>query len=279
MTDSYLPGYVGSAARMVAARSAAERASFVPRQLLSGARVLDVGCGPGSITAGLAAQMGPAGQLVALEVAADQLRRARTALDRLRENVPRGVLGQASVYALPLASASVDLVFAHALFEHLTCPAGALSELRRVLRPGGALALVASDWSGARLERGTVAARLAIDGGSHGPRAARCAGVTSPDPVMPAEAVHALEHGAVWITYDPALLAPDTVRRLGYRVTDGDDLLLSPFPDLAAPLSLQSWGHRLLLDTPADPRFEQFFVALAGNPFLAPEPDVGCPPT
>lgn len=164
MTDSYLPGYVGSAARMVAARSAAERASFVPRQMLAGARVLDVGCGPGSITAGLAAQMGPAGQLVALDVAADQLRLARTVLDGLRENVPRCVLGQASVYALPLAPASVDLIFAHALLEHLRCPAAALSELRRVLRPNGALALVASDWSSARIEPSSGAARQAIEG-------------------------------------------------------------------------------------------------------------------
>ncbi|GAA3228417.1 hypothetical protein GCM10017691_19540 [Pseudonocardia petroleophila] len=115
-------------------------------------------------------------------------------------------------------------------------------------------------------------------GGSHGPRAAPCDGVTSPGPVDPAEAVHALEHGAVWVTYNPGLLRADTVRQLGFRVTDGDDLLLSPFPGLGAPLSLQSWGHRLVLDTPADPRFEQFLVALAGNPFLVPEPDAGCPP-
>lgn len=114
--------------------------------------------------------------------------------------------------------------------------------------------------------------------GSHGARVAPCDGIAVPDPVAPAEAVHALEHGAVWITYDPELLPPDTVLRLGFRATDGEDLLMSPFPELGAPLSLQSWGHRLVLDTPADPRFEQFVVALAGNPFLVPEPDAGCPP-
>lgn len=156
--------YVGSAARMMAARSAAARASFVPRELLAGARVLDVGCGPGSITAGLAVQMGTSGRLVALDIAADHLRLARRALEGLREDVPRWAVGQASVYALPLAPASVDLVFAHALFEHLRAPAAALGELRRVLRPGGALALVASDWSGARLEPSSSAARQAIEG-------------------------------------------------------------------------------------------------------------------
>ncbi|MFC4950949.1 DUF3105 domain-containing protein [Pseudonocardia sp. GCM10023141] len=114
--------------------------------------------------------------------------------------------------------------------------------------------------------------------GSHGPAVARCDGVAYPDQVDPAQAVHALEHGAVWVTYDPALLRPDIVRQLGARVTDGADLLMSPFPGLAAPLSVQSWGHRLLLDTPGDPRFEQFVVALAGNSFLAPESHAGCPP-
>lgn len=84
MGDFYLPGYAGSAARMMAARTAAQRASFVPTQFLLGARVLDVGCGPGSITAGLAAQMGATGWLVALDLATNQLGLARSALARLR---------------------------------------------------------------------------------------------------------------------------------------------------------------------------------------------------
>lgn len=115
-------------------------------------------------------------------------------------------------------------------------------------------------------------------GGSHGPGAARCDGVTSADPIATADAVHALEHGAVWITYDPARTPPETLRALSARVIDGNDVLLSPFPGLTAPLSLQAWGHRLALDTPADTRFEQFIVALAGNSYLAPEPDAGCSP-
>jgi hypothetical protein len=115
-------------------------------------------------------------------------------------------------------------------------------------------------------------------GGSHGPAIARCDGVAHAEPVAAADAVHALEHSAVWITYDPAQTAPDTVRALSGRVSDGDNLLMSPVPGLAVPLSLQSWGHRLSLDTPEDPRFEQFIVALAGNTFLSPEPGAGCAP-
>lgn len=101
MSDSYLPGYTGYAARMVVERTVGERAAFVPRELLVGARVLDVGCGPGSITAGLGSQMGPTGRLVALDAAADHLRLARTALGGLTGSAPSWAVGRGSVYVLP----------------------------------------------------------------------------------------------------------------------------------------------------------------------------------
>lgn len=164
MADLYLPGYEGTAAQMLAARTAAQCASFVSSEFLRDARVLDLGCGPGSITSGLAAQMGAAGRLVALDLATGQLRLARSALARLSGEVPRWAVACGSVYNLPLATASIDLVFAHAVFEHLGRPSAALSELRRVLRPGGIVALAASDWSGALIEPPCAVARLAVDG-------------------------------------------------------------------------------------------------------------------
>ena len=160
----YLPGYDPSTLSMVAARTAATRAAFLPQDALCAARVLDVGCGPGSITAGLATQITASGRLVALDTASDHLGLARDALDMLGEDAPPWVIARGSVYALPLATGSVDLAFAHALFEHLAEPRVALTELHRVLRPGGTLALVSSDWSGARIEPDSPPARQAVEG-------------------------------------------------------------------------------------------------------------------
>ncbi|TQM09885.1 DUF3105 domain-containing protein [Pseudonocardia kunmingensis] len=113
-------------------------------------------------------------------------------------------------------------------------------------------------------------------GGPHGTRWAACSGAAYLDPVSDAEAVHSLEHGAVWITDDPARTPAVVLRAPTARVTGDPYLLLSPYPGLDAPLSLQAWGHRLTLDTPEDPRFEQFVQALRNNPYTPPEPGGEC---
>lgn len=59
---------------------------------------------------------------------------------------------QSSAYELPLADHSVDLVFAHAVFEHLAFPEQALAEFARVLRGNEVIAVASSDWSAAHLE-------------------------------------------------------------------------------------------------------------------------------
>lgn len=115
-------------------------------------------------------------------------------------------------------------------------------------------------------------------GGPHGPGRAACSGVAYPDPVSDVDAVHSLEHGAVWIAYDPVRTSARTVQALTSRVTGDPYLLLSPYPGLDTPVSLQAWGHRLALDTPEDPRFEQFIQALRANPYTPPEPEGDCGP-
>ncbi len=108
---------------------------------------------------------------------------------------------------------------------------------------------------------------------------AACDGVAYPDPVRDTDAVGSMARGAVWITYDPARTAPTTVAALAAsRVTDADQLMMSPYPGLDTPISLQAWGHRLALDSPDDPRFEQFIRALSDNPYTSPAADAGCAP-
>ncbi|WP_026360652.1 methyltransferase domain-containing protein [Amycolatopsis nigrescens] len=161
MHEGYAPGYAHDVMAMMSGRTAADRARFVLPLLRNGMRVLDVGCGPGSITIGLGAEV-PGCQVLGVDREPGQLELARAALRRTRLSTVDFAAG--SVYALPAASASVDVVFAHALFEHLASGADALAELYRVLRPGGLLTLSTSDWSRARLRPNTANVNAALRG-------------------------------------------------------------------------------------------------------------------
>ncbi|HVV10858.1 class I SAM-dependent methyltransferase [Amycolatopsis sp.] len=152
MLEGYAPGFSDDALSMMTARTATDRAGFVLRLLEPGMRVLDVGCGPGTITRGFVPVVGD-GRVLGIDLCPDQFPKEST-VDFVA----------ASAYALPVASESIDLVFAHALFEHLREPALVLREFRRVLRPGGTLALSTSDWSRAVLRPKTVNVVAALRG-------------------------------------------------------------------------------------------------------------------
>jgi ubiquinone/menaquinone biosynthesis C-methylase UbiE len=127
----------------MARRTAESHAAFFLPLLHKNAKLLDVGCGPGTITRGLAARVAPA-EAVGVDRAAAQLEIARTAPGH-----PQNLRYlDASVYALPFADGYFDAVFGHALFEHLAEPVRAARELRRVLRPGGVIGLCSPDWDG-----------------------------------------------------------------------------------------------------------------------------------
>ncbi len=87
-------------------------------------------------------------------------------------------------------------------------------------------------------------------------------------------AVHTLEHGAVWITYRPGL-PEEQVESLRQLATDLDYTLVSPLPDLPAPVVASAWGHQLRLDSTDDPRLDQFVRAFSGGR-QAPEPGGPC---
>ena len=140
----YSMGYNQDMHRLMAARSAAGAAAHLLPHLRPGMRLLDVGCGPGSITLDLAAAIAP-GEAVGVDIAPVQVERARAlAAERGVGNVR---FEAADAYALPFPDAAFDAVNANALLQHLGEPVRALREFRRVLRPGGLAAVTDPDWS------------------------------------------------------------------------------------------------------------------------------------
>ncbi|MEV0948283.1 DUF3105 domain-containing protein [Rhodococcus sp. NPDC049939] len=113
-------------------------------------------------------------------------------------------------------------------------------------------------------------------GGPHDGVWATCTGTVYPDAIRSENAVHSLEHGAVWVTYNPDDVSGDQVRTLEDKVDGRTFTMLSPYPGLDSPVSLQSWGHQLKLDSVDDPRIDQFITALRINPNTYPEVGATC---
>jgi hypothetical protein len=110
-------------------------------------------------------------------------------------------------------------------------------------------------------------------GGDHNPVWQNCAGTVYPAPIASEHAVHSLEHGAVWITHRPDLPA-DQITALAGRVHGHDYTLMSPYPRLDTPISLQAWGYRLAVDTAGDQRIDEFITAARVK--AAAEPGATC---
>ncbi|BCB79519.1 hypothetical protein Pflav_059290 [Phytohabitans flavus] len=83
-------------------------------------------------------------------------------------------------------------------------------------------------------------------------------------PIASEHAVHSMEHGAVWVTYQPNL-PKDQVDKLAERVRGTEKLLMSPYEGLDAPISLQAWGYQLKVDNADDSRIDDFIKALRVN--------------
>lgn len=108
---------------MMSSRRAAERAAFALPGLRPGMRILDLGCGPGSITAGIATAVAGC-HIVAIDTEHGQTKLTRATTTRIKMSTVDTLT--ASAYALPLPDESVDAAFAHALIEHLAHPEIAL---------------------------------------------------------------------------------------------------------------------------------------------------------
>ena len=143
--DVYLHGHHDSVLRSHRWRTPGNSAGYLLAHLRPDAEVLDVGCGPGTITAGLAALVRH-GRVTGIDAAGQVLAEAR------HEAASRGLANLSyqvgDVYALEFADAAFDVVHAHQVLQHLSDPVAALTEMRRVCRPGGIVAARDSDYGG-----------------------------------------------------------------------------------------------------------------------------------
>ncbi|MFE7133549.1 methyltransferase domain-containing protein [Streptomyces sp. NPDC057638] len=129
-----------------AAASDAGRAYKSVLATLLGARAgqtaLDLGCGPGTDLATLAEAVGDTGSVIGIDLSEEMVERARARTGGL----PRVEVRNGDLHALPLPDASADLARTDRVLQHVTDPAVALAEARRVLRPGGRLVMGEPDW-------------------------------------------------------------------------------------------------------------------------------------
>lgn len=135
--DTYTHGHHESVLRSHRWRTVENSAAYLIDRLVPGADVLDVGCGPGTITADIAGRVAP-GHVLGVDASPDAIAAARAELDAA--GLTNAEVRVDDVYALAIDDASFDVVHAHQVLQHVTDPVGALREMRRVCRPGGVVA-------------------------------------------------------------------------------------------------------------------------------------------
>jgi SAM-dependent methyltransferase len=151
--DVYTHGHQEPVLRSHRWRNAENSAGYLLAHLRPGLDLLDLGCGPGTITLDLAARVAP-GRVLGIDASAEVIEQARASGGGQVEFT----VGDA--YAVDAPAASFDVVHAHQVLQHLTDPPAAVTEAARLLRPGGVLAVRDSDYAGffwapasARLDR------------------------------------------------------------------------------------------------------------------------------
>ena len=142
--DTYTHGHHESVLRSHTQRTAENSAGYLLPRLTAGMTLVDIGCGPGTITVDLAERVAP-GAVVGLDLEPAVLEAAGTrAADRSLTNVEFRV---GDIYALDLEDDSVDVAHAHQVLQHLSDPVAALREMARVVRPGGLVAVRDADYA------------------------------------------------------------------------------------------------------------------------------------
>ena len=145
--DGYTHGHHESVVRSHQWRRLANSAAYLQGHLTPGMSVLDVGCGPGTITCDLAGAVHP-GPVVGIDQSGEVVEAARAgAVARGLDNVE---FAKGDVYRLGFEDDRFDVVHAHQVLQHLGDPIAALIEMRRVCRPGGIVACRDADYSAMR---------------------------------------------------------------------------------------------------------------------------------
>jgi ubiquinone/menaquinone biosynthesis C-methylase UbiE len=143
--EQYTMGY-GTASTMIMAMRTAERhAGFFIPHLRPGFKVLDCGCGPGTITLGLAQIVAP-GEVIGTEIEESQVELARQ--NAIKRKVSNVQFQTADLYRLPFEDNSFDAVFISAVLGNLRKPGWGVAEAHRVLKPGGVIGVKEFDHGG-----------------------------------------------------------------------------------------------------------------------------------
>ncbi|WP_327069722.1 DUF3105 domain-containing protein [Kitasatospora sp. NBC_01250] len=111
-------------------------------------------------------------------------------------------------------------------------------------------------------------------GGDHNPVWLTCMGNVYDKPVQNENAVHSLEHGAVWVTYNDKATADD-IKTLSDKVKVTPYSMMSPYPTEKGTITLSAWGTQLVLDSAKDPRVNEFFTKYVQGP-QTQEPGASC---
>ena len=135
--SDYTMGYSEDFLQLLDRRSAETHATYLLPHLKPGLRVLDFGCGPGTITVGLARTVEP-GEVHGIDMEESQIGMARSAAEAGGHSNANFHVGD--ITALPFEDNSFDVAHCHAVLMHVPDTAAVLSEVKRVLKPGGIIA-------------------------------------------------------------------------------------------------------------------------------------------
>jgi SAM-dependent methyltransferase len=142
--DTYTHGHHDAVLRSHRWRTAANSAAYLLPHLAAGQHLLDVGCGPGTLTVDLARRVAP-GEVVGVDTSVIVVDEARRHADEVAVGNTRFLAGD--FRNAGLASRSFDVVHAHQVLQHLSDPVGALVAMRDLVRPGGIVAARDGDYS------------------------------------------------------------------------------------------------------------------------------------